>query len=67
MSISSLPPYPNPSVERGEDLEGNRDWGLLLSRLLVIGAVGVFIGVVLFAFVLVVSAGQILRFFDRPW
>jgi hypothetical protein len=65
MSLSQLPAYPNPSVERPEQAAGRRDWGLLLRRLILLTVVGGFIALLAFVLALVVTAGQILLLFER--
>ena len=67
MSLSSLPRYPNPATVRPEDAAGNRDWRLLLSRLIIITGVGGFIAFGIVVLALVATMGQILEIFDWIW
>jgi hypothetical protein len=63
MSLSSLPPYPNPSEDRWADAQCKTDWGLFLCRLVILTVAWVLGGMIAFAMALAVTAGQILRLF----
>ena len=67
MTLSSLPRYPNPAAVRPEDAAGNRDWRLLLSRLIIITGVGGFITFGIVVLALVATMGRILEIFDWIW
>jgi hypothetical protein len=63
VDYSSLRKYRDPSGAGTEDSHLDTDWGRFLSRLVIHGAVALFLGLLLFGLAIGLTQGQILRLF----